>query len=101
MKTPQHLDSLRHGVGRKDAAAKYTFSQPRHLAVFVDSPQPPPSEAGNLQPDGVGSDVNSREGRHGGSKLVYSVGGARLEGNHGRPGKSDHCHSERSEEARS
>src|SRR5947209_3637792 len=73
MKAAQHLHRVRDGIGGEKSASEHRFTQSRDFAVFVDLAQAMSLEVRDFQADGVGSDVNSRKGRHGGSELVYRV----------------------------
>ena len=77
MKTSQDLDRICDCLGRKKPVAEYRFSQPGHLAVFKNFVQPVSAQAGNLQADRIGTDINSGKSRHSGRKIVYS--GKRIE----------------------
>src|ERR1700687_739031 len=71
MKPAQHFDGQRDGFGRQETVAENGLSQTRHFAVFKDFNQAVRNQAGDLQADGVRSDVNGGEGWH--SASVYSA----------------------------
>jgi hypothetical protein len=73
MKAAENLHSESDRLGRKESAAEDRFAQPRDFAVFVNFNQAMGAQAGNLQADGIGSDVNGGESWH--SRTVYRESG--------------------------
>jgi hypothetical protein len=58
MKAAQNLHRLSHRFGSEKAGTKNAFSQARDFAVFVDGTKASAGEARNLQPDGIGTNIN-------------------------------------------
>jgi len=65
MKTAQHLERMRHGLGIEVAVAKNAFTQACNFAVLVQRDQPPPAQFGNAEPHRVGTNVDRGKDRHG------------------------------------
>src|SRR6185503_9514251 len=69
MKAAENLHRQSNGLGRKKSAAENRLAEAGDLAVFVNFNQTMCTQAGNLQADGVRSDVNGGESWH--SRTVY------------------------------
>ncbi len=77
VKAAQDLNRLGHRFGSEKAGAKYSFAQPGNFAVFVDGAKAAAREACDLQPNGVGTDINRGKGWHEARPTVYMPNVAR------------------------
>ncbi len=71
MKAAQDLDGFSHRFGSEKAGTKDAFSQTRDFAVFVDGTKTSAREARDLQPNGIGTDINRGKGWHEARPTVY------------------------------
>src|SRR5919206_3533616 len=74
MEPPQNFDSLFHSGRRKKTALEHRFAQARDFSVFVDLAQTFPMQGCNLQPNGVGSNINRSKSGHGGDSVYSGTG---------------------------
>src|ERR1700761_4268570 len=58
MESPQHLDGVLHGARIEQTRTEDGLAESRHFAIFVQGFQATAVESGNLEPDGVGSDID-------------------------------------------
>jgi hypothetical protein len=73
MKSSQDLDRLAHRFRREEVGTKDTFSQSSDLAVFVDRLKLSTAEAGDLEANRVGTDVDGGEDGHSSRAVDYEV----------------------------
>src|SRR2546423_13332439 len=76
MKPAQDPHCVRHRFRREQSAAEYAFTQPRDLAVFVDFLQTASVQPGNLQANGVGSNIYSGKRGHRGRTTTHITTGS-------------------------
>ena len=64
LKALERSQRRRHRLRRNQAGLEDAGSQPRHLAVLVQRLQLVRNNLGNLQPAGVGTDIDGGKGGH-------------------------------------
>src|SRR5437660_2126361 len=73
VKTPQHLERVRHGLRIKAAVTKDTFAQPGNFAILMKRNEPGLLQFSNAQADGIGTDIDSGKNRHSLALMIYRM----------------------------